>query len=136
MSRFFKPAPSIFIIAFYYFCRTSNGHAEILNIFINNRIGSNHTMLTYLHITYNHRIDSNVGALSNGNLLTLLYNSLIYHGNIYIAILMITISYVHIWRDEYFFSNIQRIGNRYPASLTNFRSLPNSYRPPSDQIWV
>ena len=88
------------------------------------------------YIPHNHRIDSDVRTASNGNFLTLLYNSLIYHRNIYIAILMVAISYVHIWREEYFLSNIQRIGNRYPASLTNFGSLSNSYRTPPDQIWV
>ena len=94
-------------------------------------------MLTDLYITYNHRINSNVRTFSNRNHLTSLYNSLIYHRNIYIAILMVAISYVHIWREEYFLSNIQRIGNRYPASLTNFGSFSNSYRtPPPDQIWV
>ena len=64
-------------------------------------------MLTNLYITYNHRINSNVRALPNENLLTLLYNSLIHHRNIYIAILMIAIGYVYIWRKEYFFSNFQ-----------------------------
>ena len=94
-------------------------------------------MVTDLYITYNHRINSNVRTSSNGYFLTSLYNSLIYHRNIYITILMVAISYVHIWREEYFLSNIQRIGNRYPASLTNFGSLSNSYRtPPPDQIWV
>ena len=91
-------------------------------------------MLSYLHIAYNHSVDSNVRAFSNRNLLTSLYNSLVNHGNIYIAILMITISYVHIWREEYILSNIQRIGNRYPASLTDFGTLANSYCTPPDQI--
>ena len=92
-------------------------------------------MLPNFHIAYYHRIDSNIRTFSNGYFLTSLYNSLINHRNIYIAILMIAISYVSIWREEYFLSNIQRIGNTYPASLTNFGSLSNSYRPP-DQILV
>lgn len=87
-------------------------------------------MLPDIYITYNYRIDSDVRTASNGNFLTLLYNSLIYHRNIYTAILMITISYVHIRREEYFLSNIQSIGNRYPASLTNFGALANFHCPP------
>ena len=45
-------------------------------------------MVTDLYITYNHRINSNVRTSSNGYFLTSLYNSLIYHRNIYITILM------------------------------------------------
>ncbi len=77
-------------------------------------------MVTDLYITYNHRINSNVRTSSNGYFLTSLYNSLIYHRNIYITILMIAIGYVHVWRKEYFFSNFQRISNRDSASFTNF----------------
>ena len=93
-------------------------------------------MVTDLYITYNHRINSNVRTSSNGYFLTSLYNSLIYHRNIYITILMVAISYVHIWREEYFFSNFQRIGNRNPASFTNFGSLADSHCTPPDQIWT
>ena len=53
-------------------------------------------MLTDFHIANDYCIDSNIRAFSNGNLLTSLYNSLIKHRNIYIAILVIAISYVHI----------------------------------------
>ena len=93
-------------------------------------------MLPNFHIAYYHCIDSNVRTFSNGNSLTSLYNSLINHRNLYVAVFMITISYVHIWREEYFLSNFQRVGYRNPASLTNFGAHTNSYRPPPDQIWV
>lgn len=126
----FFPLTCILIAFPKYFSWTSHCHTEIRNIFSDNRVSSNYTVLTYLHITYNYRINSNVRALSNGNLLTLLYNSLIYHRNIHIAILMITISYVHIWRKKNFFPNFQRVGNRNPTSLTNFGAPADSYCTP------
>ena len=93
-------------------------------------------MFTYLHIAHNYRIDSNIRAFSNGNFLTLLYDTLINHRNLYIAVFMVTVGYIHIWREKDFLSNFQRVGNRNPASLTNFGTLADSYRPPPDQIWV
>ena len=94
-------------------------------------------MLPNFHIAYYHRIDSNVRTFSNGYFLTSLYNSLINNRNIYITVLMVAICYIHIGRKEYFFSDFQRIGNRYPAAFTNFGAFSNSYRPPPpDQIWV
>lgn len=91
-------------------------------------------MLTYLHISYDYRIDSNIRAFSNGNLLTSLYNSLINHWNIYVAVFMVTIGYVHVWREKDFLSNFQRVGNRNSASLTNFRAPANSYCTPPVKI--
>lgn len=90
-----------FLYSFYHPCRTSYRYAIVWDIFSNHGIGSNHAMLTDLYIAYNHSVDSNVRTLSNGYFLTSLYNSLINHWNIYVAVLMITISYVHIWRKEY-----------------------------------
>jgi len=93
-------------------------------------------MLSYLHIAYYHCIDSNVRTFSNGYFLTSLYNSLINHRNIYIAILMITIGYVHIGRKENFFPNFQIVGNRNPAPLADFRSIADSYRTPRPDLGI
>lgn len=93
-------------------------------------------MLPNFYIAYNHCIDSDVRTFSNGYFLTSLYNSLIDHRNLYVAVLMIAVGYVHIWREKDFLSNFQRIGNRNSASFTDFRTSTNSYRTPPDQIWV
>ena len=123
-----------FLYSLYHSRLTPNCYAIVWDIFSNHGIWSNHTMLSYLHIAYNHSIDSNVRTFSNGYFLTSLYNSLINHWNLYVAILMITIGYVHIGRKENFFSNFQRVSNRNSASLSNFGSLSNSYRTPQTRF--
>ena len=53
-------------------------------------------MLSNFHITYNHCIDANIRTISNAHSLSFLNNSLVNHWNFKIAVLMVTVRYIHI----------------------------------------